>query len=68
MAFSTLYKVLFKRNSVFVGTVFASAFVFQATFDSAVTKWYENHNKGKLWADVKQQLKDGGDDEDEDDE
>ncbi|QLQ81100.1 hypothetical protein HG537_0E04550 [Torulaspora globosa] len=62
---STLYKVLFKRNSAFVGTIFASAFVFQATFDSAVTSWYENHNKGKLWADVKKQLQGADDDEDD---
>lgn len=65
--FSTLYKVLFKRNSVFVGTIFASAFVFQATFDDAITRWYDNHNKGKLWADVKQKLKDGGDNDDDED-
>lgn len=67
-SFSSLYRVLFKRNSVFVGTVLASAFVFQASFDTAITKWYENHNKGKLWKDVKLQLQEGGDDEDEDEE
>lgn len=62
---STVYNVFFKRNSIFVGTVFASAFVFQAAFDSAVTSWYENHNKGKLWKDVKVQLLEGGDEEDD---
>lgn len=56
MSFASLYKVLFKRNSVFVGSVLVSAFVFQGVFDSAVTAWYENHNKGKLWKDVKLQL------------
>ncbi|QPG75191.1 qcr9 subunit 9 of the ubiquinol cytochrome-c reductase complex [Brettanomyces nanus] len=59
--YSTLYNTIFKRNSVFVGTVFASAFLFQATFDEAVTAWYENRNKGKLWKDVKVQLAAGGD-------
>ncbi|SCU85807.1 LADA_0D09846g1_1 [Lachancea dasiensis] len=68
MAFSTIYNVFFKRNSVFVGTVFAASFVFQAAFDSSVTAWYEAHNKGKLWKDVKLKLAEGGDDEDEDDE
>lgn len=67
-SFSSLYRVLFKRNSVFVGTVLASAFVFQASFDTAVTKWYENHNKGKLWKDVKLQLQEGGDDDEDEDE
>ncbi|CAR21511.1 ubiquinol--cytochrome-c reductase subunit 9 [Lachancea thermotolerans CBS 6340] len=68
MAFSTIYNIFFKRNSIFVGTVFASSFVFQAAFDSAVTSWYEQHNKGKLWKDVKAKLAQGGDDDDEDDE
>ncbi|SCV03480.1 LAMI_0H08482g1_1 [Lachancea mirantina] len=69
MSFSTIYNIFFKRNAVFVGTVFASAFVFQAAFDTAVTSWYEAHNKGKLWKDVKLTLGESGDDgDDEDDE
>ncbi|QEU62484.1 Qcr9 [Kluyveromyces lactis] len=65
---STLYKTVFKRNSVFVGTVFASAFVFQAAFDTGVTSWYENHNKGKLWKDIKGGIMNGGEEDEEDDE
>lgn len=66
MSFATIYKVLFRRNSVFVGTIFASAFLFQVGFDEGVTKWYENHNRGKLWADVKKQIQNGSDDDEED--
>lgn len=58
---------LIKRNSLYVATIFGGAFAFQAFFDSAVTSWYENHNKGKLWKDVKTKFLEGGD-EDEDDE
>ncbi|KAG7881959.1 hypothetical protein KL905_000555 [Ogataea polymorpha] len=65
--YSAIFNTFFKRNAAFVGTVFAGTFVFQAYFDAAVTKWYENRNKGKLWKDVKLQLQ-AGDDEDEDDE
>lgn len=65
-SFASVYKVLFKRNSIFVGTVFVGAFLFQTTFDSAITKWYENHNKGKLWKDVKARI--GAPEEAEDDE
>lgn len=54
-----------KRNSVYVATILASAFAFQGFFDVAVTKWYENHNQGKLWKDVKLQLN-AADDEDDD--
>ncbi|CAK7894078.1 cytochrome b-c1 complex subunit 9, mitochondrial [[Candida] anglica] len=57
---------LFKRNSVYVATIFGGAFVFQGFFDVAVTNWYENHNKGKLWKDIKGNL--GASEDDEDDE
>lgn len=59
---------LFKRNSVYVATILGGAFAFQGFFDVGVTKWYENHNKGKLWKDVKGRFLEGGDDDDEDDE
>ncbi|CCD24507.1 ubiquinol--cytochrome-c reductase subunit 9 NDAI_0D01930 [Naumovozyma dairenensis CBS 421] len=68
MSFSSVYKVLFKRNSVFVGTIFVSAFIFQAVFDTSVTSWYENHNKGKLWKDVQARIAAGNGDGDDDDE
>lgn len=56
---------LFKRNSVYVATIFGGAFAFQGFFDVAVTKWYENHNKGKLWKDIKGKLGEAGDDDDD---
>ncbi|GME88715.1 hypothetical protein B5S28_g913 [[Candida] boidinii] len=59
---------LFKRNSVYVATIFASAFAFQGFFDAGVTSWYEARNKGKLWKDVKLTLNAAGDDDEEDDE
>ncbi|CAB4255763.1 similar to Saccharomyces cerevisiae YGR183C QCR9 Subunit 9 of the ubiquinol cytochrome-c reductase complex, which is a component of the mitochondrial inner membrane electron transport chain [Maudiozyma barnettii] len=66
MSFASIYKVLFKRNSIFVGTVFVGAFLFQTEFDSAITKWYENRNKGKLWKDVKARIgSNGAEDDDE---
>ncbi|ODV75607.1 ubiquinol--cytochrome-c reductase subunit 9, partial [Cyberlindnera jadinii NRRL Y-1542] len=63
--YSTIYNTIFKRNSIFVGTIFAGAFVFQPVFDSGVTRWYEYHNRGKLWKDIKGKYVGGGDDEEE---
>lgn len=68
MSFSSIYKTFFKRNSVFVGTVFVGALIFQTVFDSSITKWYENHNRGKLWTDVKARIGSTGGDDDDDDE
>ncbi|ODV59717.1 ubiquinol--cytochrome-c reductase subunit 9 ASCRUDRAFT_14741 [Ascoidea rubescens DSM 1968] len=66
--YTKIYNSIFKRNSTFVATVFAGTFIFQASFDSAITRWYENHNKGKLWKDIKPAIlaRNGGGDEDAD--
>lgn len=59
---------MFKRNSVFVGTIFLGAFIFQSSFDTLMNKWWEAHNKGKLWKDVKPRFvgndEEGADEED----
>ncbi|ODQ80666.1 hypothetical protein BABINDRAFT_7375 [Babjeviella inositovora NRRL Y-12698] len=55
-SFTTIYNTFFKRNSVYVASIFAGAFVFQGFFDVACTNWYEAHNKGKLWKDIKHNL------------
>nr|7RJC_I Chain I, Ubiquinol--cytochrome-c reductase subunit 9 [Candida albicans SC5314] len=34
-------------------TIFGGAFAFQGFFDVAVNKWWEEHNKAKLWKNVK---------------
>lgn len=43
---SSIYNVLFRRNSVFVPTIFLGAFAFSIGFDTATTKWWDAHNKG----------------------
>ncbi|CUM62999.1 uncharacterized protein PRCAT00000560001 [Priceomyces carsonii] len=63
----SLLTTIFERNSIFVATILGGAFAFEGFFDTAVTSWYENHNRGKLWKDVKSKFLEGGD-EDEDDE
>ncbi|KAH8830667.1 cytochrome b-c1 complex subunit 9 [Flagelloscypha sp. PMI_526] len=50
---SSIYNAFFKRNSVFVGTVFAGAFVFGIGFDLGVTKVWDSWNKGKQWKDIR---------------
>lgn len=62
---SAAFNLIFKRNSVFVASIFAATFVFQVGFDEAVTSWYENRNKGKLWKDLKPKVLAGFEAEDE---
>ncbi|WFD27890.1 hypothetical protein MNAN1_002898 [Malassezia nana] len=36
-----------------VGTIFAGAFGFGIAFDTLTEKWWDNHNKGKQWKDIR---------------
>ncbi|KAF7725349.1 hypothetical protein EC973_009689 [Apophysomyces ossiformis] len=49
----TVYNTIFKKNSVFVTTIFASALVFQVGFDTVTNKVWDDLNKGKQWKDIK---------------
>jgi len=40
------YNTLFKRNSVFVSTIFLSAFSFSIGYDLLTTAWWDAHNRG----------------------
>ncbi|KAK0563602.1 qcr9 subunit 9 of the ubiquinol cytochrome-c reductase complex [Tilletia horrida] len=48
-----IYQTLFKRNSVYVGTVFGSAFAFGIGFDLLTTKYWDTRNQGKQWKDIR---------------
>ncbi|KAF9490555.1 ubiquinol-cytochrome C reductase [Pleurotus eryngii] len=54
MAFAnTVYNAFFRRNSVYVSTIFAGAFAFGIGFDVAVTSFYDRWNAGKQWQDIR---------------
>ncbi|GAA98125.1 uncharacterized protein L969DRAFT_16088 [Mixia osmundae IAM 14324] len=53
MGISSTATRLFSRNSIYVGTIFFGAFAFGIGYDKATSAFWEYHNKGKLWADVK---------------
>ena len=41
-----IYNTFFKRNSVFVTTVFLGAFAFSIGFDVVTSTWWDRHNRG----------------------
>ncbi|KAI5815251.1 cytochrome b-c1 complex subunit 9 [Pyronema omphalodes] len=54
MSFSnTIYNAVFRRNYVFVGAVFTSAFAFEMFFDTTADKVWDNMNKGRQWKDIR---------------
>jgi len=53
MALARSFLGLYKRNSVFLATIFFGAFGFSVAYTQVTTKWWEYHNKGKLWKDIR---------------
>ncbi|KAI5845628.1 cytochrome b-c1 complex subunit 9 [Morchella snyderi] len=50
---SAIYNAIFRRNYVFVGSVFAGAFAFEILFDQATDKLWDNLNRGRQWKDIR---------------
>ncbi|KAI8391597.1 cytochrome b-c1 complex subunit 9 [Radiomyces spectabilis] len=49
----TIYNTIFKRNSVFITSIFAGAIAFNMGFDTVTDKVWDNMNQGKQWKDIK---------------
>ncbi|GAT22130.1 hypothetical protein RIB2604_01501610 [Aspergillus luchuensis] len=56
---------LIRRNAVYLTTIFASAFAFELTFDTASNKVWDSFNRGRQWKDIKHQYLNKADDEDD---
>ncbi|KAF5393842.1 hypothetical protein D9757_000234 [Collybiopsis confluens] len=50
---SSFYSTIFKRNSVYIASVFTTAFAFGIGFDSGVTSFWDSWNRGKQWKDLR---------------
>ncbi|ODQ49999.1 ubiquinol-cytochrome C reductase [Saitoella complicata NRRL Y-17804] len=54
MAFSTtLYNTVFKRNSIYLSTIFLGAFGFQIVYDVGTSRFWDKMNAGKQWKDIR---------------
>ncbi|KAJ1020234.1 hypothetical protein NDA18_005834 [Ustilago nuda] len=40
-------------HSISVGSIFFGAFAFGIGYDLATTAWWDSHNKGKQWKDIR---------------
>eukprot|EP00306_Pavlova_sp_CCMP459_P007276 CAMPEP_0185160524 /NCGR_PEP_ID=MMETSP1139-20130426/3688_1 /TAXON_ID=298111 /ORGANISM="Pavlova sp., Strain CCMP459" /LENGTH=73 /DNA_ID=CAMNT_0027725729 /DNA_START=65 /DNA_END=286 /DNA_ORIENTATION=+ len=57
-----IYDLFLKRNSSYVATIFTIAVVGGIAFDKIMDSAWAMHNKGKLWADVKDKVGTADDD------
>lgn len=63
---SGLYNTIFRRNSVFVGSIFFTAFFTDIAFNKGVDNYWNYVNRGKLWKDIRDKYVKEGDDEEDD--
>ncbi|CCJ29376.1 unnamed protein product [Pneumocystis jirovecii] len=50
---SQIYQSIFRKNSIFIGTIFASAFVFKIAFDQGTQAIWDYVNQNKQWKDIR---------------
>ncbi|RKF80543.1 Cytochrome b-c1 complex subunit 9 [Golovinomyces cichoracearum] len=60
-ASSNLYNLLFRRNHIFLGVIFASAFAFEMSFDRFMDKIWDKNNAGRQWKDIRHRYVQNGD-------
>ncbi|KAJ5093244.1 UQCRX/QCR9 like ubiquinol-cytochrome C reductase family protein [Penicillium angulare] len=50
---NAIYQSLFRKNAVYLTAIFASAFAFELSFDTASNKVWDSWNAGRQWKDIK---------------
>ncbi|KAJ5899216.1 hypothetical protein N7495_003960 [Penicillium taxi] len=51
--FFAIFRTFIRRNAVFLTTIFAGAFAFELTYDTASNKIWDSINAGRQWKDIK---------------
>ncbi|TAQ89316.1 hypothetical protein B7494_g2391 [Chlorociboria aeruginascens] len=54
---------LVRKNYVFLGVIFASAFAFEIGFDKTADKLWDASNKGRQWKDIRAKYVEAADDD-----
>ncbi|WFD31187.1 qcr9 subunit 9 of the ubiquinol cytochrome-c reductase complex [Malassezia sp. CBS 17886] len=61
---NTFYNYIVRRNSIYVGTIFGTAFGFGIAFNMVTDYWWKQNNQGKLWEDVREKHAKADDEDD----
>ncbi|KAI8869704.1 putative QCR9-ubiquinol--cytochrome-c reductase subunit 9 [Ramicandelaber brevisporus] len=48
-----LYQTVIRRNSTFMSAIVVGGLAFGAVFIEGTQAWFDYHNKGKQWKDIK---------------
>ncbi|KAG6004190.1 hypothetical protein E4U21_001331 [Claviceps maximensis] len=56
---------LFRKNYAMLAAVFGAGFAFEVGFNNGINKWWDNHNRGRQWKDIRNRYVEGGDEDEE---
>ncbi|KAI6482431.1 qcr9 subunit 9 of the ubiquinol cytochrome-c reductase complex [Pyricularia oryzae] len=62
-AASSIYNLLFRRNAVMLGTVFAGAFVWEIGYNTQMNKLWDSMNRGRQWKDIRHKYVEASEDD-----
>ncbi|KAL4784295.1 ubiquinol-cytochrome C reductase [Aspergillus varians] len=62
---SSIYQTLFRRNAVYLTSIFVGAFAFEVAFDTSTNKVWDAFNRGRQWKDIKYQYMGAAEEEDD---
>ncbi|KAK5666206.1 Cytochrome b-c1 complex subunit 9 [Batrachochytrium dendrobatidis] len=48
-----IYNTFFKKSSSFMATIFATAFIYELSFDGLSDRMWDSVNKGRQWKDIR---------------
>ncbi|KFG86916.1 hypothetical protein MANI_030330 [Metarhizium anisopliae] len=61
---TTCCSALFRKNYAMLAAVFTAGFAFEVGFNNGVNKWWDNHNRGRQWKDIRSKyVEETGDDD-----
>ncbi|KAJ5923620.1 ubiquinol-cytochrome C reductase [Penicillium verhagenii] len=61
-----VFRTLFRKNAVYLTAIFAGAFAFELSFDTASNKIWDSWNAGRQWKDIKPRYLVAAEEEDDD--
>ncbi|KAJ5539375.1 hypothetical protein N7513_007707 [Penicillium frequentans] len=59
------FRSLFRKNAVYLTAIFAGAFAFELSFDTASNKIWDSWNAGRQWKDIKPRYLTAAEEEDD---
>ncbi|PHH89808.1 hypothetical protein CDD83_5214 [Cordyceps sp. RAO-2017] len=62
---SQIYSTFFKKNYAMLAAVFGAGFAFEMGFNSSMNRFWDNHNRGRQWKDIRSRYVESAEEDDD---